>query len=152
MRDLSTLCERARKCVSLRVDDELSELETALLEAHLLRCAGCRQFACETAAFTIALRSQPLETPQTIVMPLRRRRARVRTFEVAAAAAVVAAVGVASLAGSLGTSERAPQFDLRTAPARAQQDDMVELTSVRRGHLLGMTSRSWVPRRGFRIT
>lgn len=152
MRDLSPLCERARKSVSLRVDDELSEFETALLDSHLVRCAGCRQFASDAGAFTTALRSQPLKMPQTIVMPLRRRRARVRTFEVAAAALVVATVGFASLTPSLGTSERAPQIDLRTAPARAQQDDTVDVTSVRRGRLLGMTSRGWVPRRGFQIT
>lgn len=138
--------------MSLRLDDELSELETALLDSHLVRCAGCRQFASDAGAFTTALRSQPLETPETLVTPLRRRRARFRTFEVAAAALVVATVGFASLAGSLGTSERAPQIDLRTAPVRAQQDDTVDLTAARRGRLLAMTSRAWVPRRGFQIT
>ena len=152
MRDLSPICERARKGVSLRVDDELSELESALLDAHLVRCAGCRQFAFDAGAFTAALRSQPLEMPQTIVMPLRRRRARGRTLEVAAAALVVATVGFAALTSSLNTSERAPQIDLRTAPARAQQDDTIDVTAVRRGRLLGMTSRAWVPRRGFQIT
>jgi hypothetical protein len=76
----------------------------------------------------------------------------VRTFELAAAALVVATVGFAGLTQSLGTSDQPPQIDLRTAPARAQLDDTIDVTSVRRGHLLGMTSRGWVPRRGFQIT
>ena len=34
-------CDRARAWVSLRLDDEISELEERLLEAHLGRCAAC---------------------------------------------------------------------------------------------------------------
>ena len=39
------LCARARFWASLRVDGELSELEGALLDAHLGRCADCSAYA-----------------------------------------------------------------------------------------------------------
>jgi predicted anti-sigma-YlaC factor YlaD len=39
------LCARARFWVSLRIDGELSQLEGALLDAHLVRCPDCREFA-----------------------------------------------------------------------------------------------------------
>jgi len=54
-------CERARLLASLRLDGELSELEGALLDAHLARCAGCRAVADGFGASTTALRSAPLE-------------------------------------------------------------------------------------------
>jgi predicted anti-sigma-YlaC factor YlaD len=50
-------CERPRFWTSLRLDGELSEIESALLDAHLLRCAGCREVAESFAASTAALRS-----------------------------------------------------------------------------------------------
>ena len=39
------LCARTRFWVSLRIDGELSQLECALLDAHLSRCPECREFA-----------------------------------------------------------------------------------------------------------
>lgn len=39
------LCARTRFWVSLRIDGELSQLEGALLDAHLGRCPECREFA-----------------------------------------------------------------------------------------------------------
>lgn len=50
-------CERPRFWTSLRLDGELSEIESALLDAHLLRCAGCREAAESFGAATAALRS-----------------------------------------------------------------------------------------------
>jgi predicted anti-sigma-YlaC factor YlaD len=47
---------RARRWVSLRIDDELSELESALLDAHLAVCRDCRSFADETDAVTRTIR------------------------------------------------------------------------------------------------
>jgi len=58
----SAICERARSWISLREDDELSEFECALLDAHLARCAACAEFAADVSSTTLTLRAQPLET------------------------------------------------------------------------------------------
>lgn len=49
-------CARARRWVSLRIDGELSELESALLDAHLAVCVDCRTFSDETQALTRVIR------------------------------------------------------------------------------------------------
>jgi predicted anti-sigma-YlaC factor YlaD len=51
------LCARARFWVSLRVDGECSELEDALLDAHLGGCADCRAFVAAALASTAAVRA-----------------------------------------------------------------------------------------------
>src|SRR5437763_3704452 len=87
------LCARARFWVSLRVDGELSELERALLDAHLVRCADCRAYATGVAGVTDALRSAPLvaATPIVVAAPGRPRR-RVVGGVLAATLVVLAAV------------------------------------------------------------
>ena len=52
-------CERAREWASLRLDGELSQLESAMLESHLARCAACHAVVSRTEAFTTALRAAP---------------------------------------------------------------------------------------------
>ena len=54
-------CDRARAWVSLRLDDEISELEDALLEAHLHRCGACREYEATVRGAVLALRARPLE-------------------------------------------------------------------------------------------
>src|SRR3954469_38247 len=54
-------CERARSWTSLRVDGEFSGLQSALLDAHLRRCRGCRAFARGTEDLAAALASARLE-------------------------------------------------------------------------------------------
>lgn len=49
-------CARARRWVSLRIDGELSELESALLDAHLAVCVDCRAFFDEAQALTRIIR------------------------------------------------------------------------------------------------
>ena len=51
------LCERARQWASLRLDGELSELENALLDAHLGRCQACSGFVREAESIAAALGS-----------------------------------------------------------------------------------------------
>jgi hypothetical protein len=98
-------CERARNWVSLDLDDELSELETAMLRAHTARCVPCAAFQAETAALTCRLRLAPLEPmPAPIVLPTRRRSVS-RIAQVGAAAAV--AVVAAGIGTMLSTSETA---------------------------------------------
>ena len=76
MDETGHLCERARFWASLRLDGELSELEGALLDAHLARCAGCREITDGFAASTAAVRSAPLErlAPVAIDVPRSPRR------------------------------------------------------------------------------
>src|SRR3989442_3273115 len=61
MKAIGQTCERAREWASLRLDSELSELESALLEAHLQRCASCGAFAVEIEGAALQLRTAPLE-------------------------------------------------------------------------------------------
>jgi predicted anti-sigma-YlaC factor YlaD len=102
----SHLCERARWWASLRADSELSELESALLDAHLGRCASCRTFARGTEEIAAALRSARLQRPAPIlVQPQRAGHTGLRALQVAAAIAVVVTAGV--IAAVSGPSQRA---------------------------------------------
>src|SRR4249919_1457869 len=96
------LCARARFWASLRLDGELSELEGALLDAHLARCADCAAFASGAAASTAAIRAVPLvaHAPVSVSLPASPRR----VFVGIVAAAVV--IG-AALLGGLGDGSRA---------------------------------------------
>jgi hypothetical protein len=98
------LCARARFWASLRIDGELSELEGALLDAHVARCSDCAAFAAGVDGSTTALRAAPLvaSVPVSVVLPASPRR----VF-----AGVVAAAAVDSLAllGGLGDGPRSSQ-------------------------------------------
>jgi hypothetical protein len=84
-------CERARAWTSLRPDGELSRHETALLEAHLQRCLGCRAFADQIDVLTSALRSAVrVDPPRAIAVPARRIRSG-RGMSLAALESLVAA-------------------------------------------------------------
>jgi len=85
-------CDRAREWVSLRLDDEISELEDALLEAHLRGCGSCREYEASVRGAVLALRARPLERMGQPIVVSRRRRALLRPAAVARVAAVVAAV------------------------------------------------------------
>lgn len=63
-------CERARQWASLRADGELSELESALLDAHLACCDACRSFARGAALVAAALRASTCnaEAPRAVKM------------------------------------------------------------------------------------
>lgn len=73
----------------------LSSFERMLLERHLRSCAGCRDFAADLTALTVALRTAPLEAAPrfaaelTSPRPLHRRAA---GFGGAVAVAVIAAL------------------------------------------------------------
>ncbi len=111
---LTRECERAHSWVSLGLDGELSEVEQALLRAHVGRCAACAGFALDLAALTRELRAAPLARPAVAGMPQRRRSAGRPLLQVGAAAAAVAiAAGLGSLAGSLH-SHQSPSFTIAT--------------------------------------
>jgi ferric-dicitrate binding protein FerR (iron transport regulator) len=116
---LSRSCERARSWVSLDLDDELSELEGAMLRAHTARCVPCAQFQSEAVAITYKLRLAPLEPlPAPIALPPRRRVVG-RLLQVGAAAAVAAlAAGIGAL---LSTSPPPTSLTAPVAPLTASQ-------------------------------
>ncbi len=103
------LCARARFWVSLRADDELSELEGALLDAHLGRCANCREFAAASDASTHAIRAASYVRHPPVMLDLPRSAKRlvagagIATLVAAAAIAGVVVRGAVS-PGSAGSS------------------------------------------------
>ena len=91
------VCERVRAQVSLEVDGELSQLERAMLAAHVVRCAECRAYRRDVHALTRALRSAPLETAPPIAVRRYRRSSAATRFQAGAAAAMAfAMVGIAT--------------------------------------------------------
>jgi predicted anti-sigma-YlaC factor YlaD len=110
-------CDRARLWVSLELDGELSEVESALLEEHVARCGTCATLRSDLGALTGAIRDTPLETPgrRFALDPAPRRlqpRASRRTalalrFAAAAALAIVAA-GLGVFVSSLGPEPPRP--------------------------------------------
>lgn len=98
------LCARARFWASLRVDAELSELESALLDSHLARCASCRDYAESVAGSTRLLRAQALVVPQQVALPRRRGVGRGMIAAATAALAIVAAALGGLVGGSVGTA------------------------------------------------
>jgi anti-sigma factor RsiW len=116
---LSRSCERARSWVSLDLDDELSELERAMLRAHTGRCLPCASFQAETVAITHKLRLAPLEPlPAPVALPPRRRVVG-RLVQVGAAAAVaVLAAGIGAL---LSTSPQPARLGAQVSQPTAAQ-------------------------------
>jgi predicted anti-sigma-YlaC factor YlaD len=82
----------------------LSELDGAALKTHLERCERCRAYAASIAEVTGHLRAAPLEQPEIpVVLPHRSRiRVPLAAVQVAAAAMVVAVVGVTSAGLTIG--------------------------------------------------
>ena len=91
------LCARARFWASLRIDDELSELEGALLDAHLAQCADCATFAATAEASTAALRGSEPDFVAHIAVSLP-----ASPHKVFAGVVAVAIVVSAALLGGLG--------------------------------------------------
>jgi len=105
----SVECERARVWVSLGLDSELSDVEGALLRAHVGRCAVCADFARDVGGLTQEIRTAWPQRPAVMRVSSHRRRVATRRLQLGAAAAAVVAIaaGFGSLAGSL-TSPSAP--------------------------------------------
>lgn len=94
----SQLCERARAWSSLRVDGELSDLEAALLEAHLRRCEHCRAFARDAELVASTLRITAYEpAPATLEVPSKGQARRRLQLTAAVAVAMCAGLGAALL-------------------------------------------------------
>jgi hypothetical protein len=134
----SAICERARSWISLRVDEELSEFECALLDAHLARCPACAEFAEDVGETTLLLRAEPLEQlSRPIAVPVRRRRhvAGLSARAAASAAALLVTIGGAfAVVGHSGPQPRLhPQSSRLTGNedlAVAQRGYRHQLTAV----------------------
>ena len=96
-------CERSREWASLRLDSELSELEQALLDAHLARCESCATYARAIQGATERMRSAaPIRLGEPISLPSRQRAFPARAFRAATAPAALIACAVGL--GTLGSS------------------------------------------------
>ena len=116
---LPEVCHRTREHVSLRLDTELSELEEALVAAHLRRCTACSAFAVDLETITGTLRAAPLEEP-TFQFQLPRRPARFGVARAGTAAAAAATVAIA-VGGVVGLHPSPPQIsasDIQNAQDR----------------------------------
>ena len=147
------LCERSREWASLRLDGELSELEQALLDAHLGRCAECRAYASGVTALTMRLRLvEPEQLTAPITLP-RRATGALRSLQTGVAAAMV--IAAAALGSALGVLDRSHSVTTHTTlPARvstiAFEENADTLRSLRRSALIqqrrGPIPRSlWIP-------
>jgi predicted anti-sigma-YlaC factor YlaD len=142
------LCDRAREWSSLLLDGELSELEQALLDAHLARCAGCRTFALVTEAHTLELRTtEPEQLTSPIALP-RRATGGLRSLQTGVAAAMV--IAAAALGSALGVLEHTrSSVSATTRPIAvsmiAFEDSPDTMRALRRGALIHQ-SRSSIQR------
>jgi anti-sigma factor RsiW len=123
------LCDRTREWLALRLDGEVSEFETTLMQAHLDRCEPCRLFGSELSEITRALRSAPLEPLlQPVMIPRRRRLAPVtrQLQALAAAALLVLAAGIGGIFGAWqGPADREVSPPLTRSPMLASADPLL---------------------------
>ncbi|MBA2642043.1 MAG: zf-HC2 domain-containing protein [Actinobacteria bacterium] len=101
----SIVCDRVRAQISLRLDGELSQLESRMLESHLARCAECSMYDTRVGAVTAELRAAPLESLEhPIVIRRPRRQVSLARVQIGVAAALaVAVLGAISQIGAPGT-------------------------------------------------
>jgi predicted anti-sigma-YlaC factor YlaD len=126
------LCERARFWASLRLDGELSELEGALLDAHLARCASCRALADGFIASTTTLRSVPLESVAPVALDLPRSPRRLLATVAVAAVLVLGVIAGGLVRGQVSHGSPAP----RAVAVVASFETPDQIRTLRRAALL----------------
>jgi predicted anti-sigma-YlaC factor YlaD len=129
------LCARARFWASLRIDGELSELEGALLDAHLGRCADCQAYEAGIAGATAALRNAPLVPVAPVVVEAPARPGRIVAGLLAATLVVLAAV-VGGLVRENASPGAASTVGLRNVAVVATVETPDQLRRLRRTTLL----------------
>jgi anti-sigma factor RsiW len=130
------LCARARFWASLRVDGELSELESALLDSHLGRCAECRRYAVGVTSATALLREQAPAVPAPVTLTAAPAPARFLLGATAAVLVVLAAAlgGLVSRAVSPSASPSASALHSVAVVSTVETPD--QLRRLRRTSLL----------------
>ena len=88
----TVVCDRVRAQVSLRLDGELSQLESRMLDSHLARCADCREYDADVTRVTAELRAAPLEAMDNPIVIRRPRRVSALRLQAGVAAALAVAV------------------------------------------------------------
>jgi predicted anti-sigma-YlaC factor YlaD len=133
-------CDRVRELVSAALDGELTELEGARVHAHLAACTGCRTYAAGANEASRLLRETPLEELNLPILLPSRRLAVARKLQVAAAAAaLVATVGLSAAVGTISSS---PRSNVRSGATGAklrfpeQELRMLERASAARSNLV----------------
>jgi ferric-dicitrate binding protein FerR (iron transport regulator) len=125
-------CERGLELASLRLDGELSELESAALDQHLAACPRCTAAVVEIEAATALVRAAPLERPsRRLELPTRPVRPAARLAAVAAVLSLAVGFSVLGAAIGGGSEQRTP-----TAPddvAVLPEDDFGDLRRLPRG-------------------
>lgn len=150
MRPRSIVCDRVRAQISVELDGELSQLERAMLAAHVRRCAECRAYGVEVTAFTDELRAAELQVMErpVVVRRLRRAVAGRRWMQVPAAAALaLTVVGVATQVAALGPRPAGQSASLGAPvrfPTRAELERELALIAMASGHGRGTGARETV--------
>lgn len=121
-------CDRAHAWASLGLDEELSELERARLDAHLARCRTCAREVSQMRAVARLMRETPPEIPSEPVFVARSSHAhRPIGLRVAIAATLaVAAAGLGVVAGHVGGTKPpavpTTNSDIAILPSDARKD------------------------------
>lgn len=144
----SVICDRVRSQISLELDDELSQLERAMVSAHLERCAECRAYGDDVAAITTAVRAAPLEPMERQIVLRKPRRAIAARLQAGVAAAVaVAALGVA---GQIASEPQSPvssplgSREIRYPTQRAIEREQALLQRVNSGQKIRLVLDGFV--------
>jgi anti-sigma factor RsiW len=113
----SLVCRRVREQVSLQLDNELSQLERRMLDAHLTRCSECALYADDVRRFTGEIREAPLEPLRRPVVVERRGRYVAARLQIGVAAALAfAALGLGTQLASSTESGDASLSRFEGAP------------------------------------
>jgi anti-sigma factor RsiW len=109
----TVVCDRVRSQISLRLDGELSQLESRMLASHLARCADCAAYEADVVRITTELRAAPLEALDNPIVIRRPRRVSALRLQAGVAAAL--AVAVLGAITQVSAPESEPAF---ATPAR----------------------------------
>jgi hypothetical protein len=129
------LCARARFWLSLRVDGELSELESELLDVHVGRCTDCAEFASCVTVSTAWLREAPLERPSPVTIAPSKAPWRAAAGLTASAAVLTLALVAGAVHGIGSTHGRRAALS-PTVSLVSNSDPFDELRLLRRTSLL----------------
>lgn len=117
------------------MDGELSQLESALLDAHLGRCADCRAYEAGIVATAMVLRSQPAVAHPPVRAGAGRTPSRFLAAAAAAALVVLAALLGGLVSGNVGSGVTST-LALRNVAVVANVETPDQLRRLRRTALL----------------